>query len=264
MTEEKIKVNGLSYSIEENEILKDISFNVDDKKIVGIIGPNGSGKTTLLKHIYRALPVDRHKVFINNKALEKYSYNESAKSLTVVKQENISDFDYTVEGMVLLGRSPYRKSYESFNAEDYKIAHKALESIGMSGFLKRSFNELSGGEKQRVLIARSLAQQADIYILDEPTNHLDVHFQWSLMELIKNLNTTVLGVFHEMNLAAFYCDELIVLNNGHIVTSGTPNEVITPKLLSDVFGVKAEVVYIDNEKPHIIIKGQNQLNNCLQ
>lgn len=173
----------------------------------------------------------------------------------MVKQENTSDFDFTVEGMVLLGRSPYHRSFESFTPEDYKIAHAALESIGMSGYAQRSFNALSGGEKQRVLIARSLTQQADIYVLDEPTNHLDVHYQWNLMALIKELNATVLGVFHEMNLAAHYCDELYVLAGGKVVAHGAPTEIITEELLADVFGVRTEVIPLENGHPHIIFKG---------
>lgn len=256
--ETKIEVKNLNYSVEELEILHDVSLAVQDKKMVGIIGPNGSGKTTLLKHIYRTLPANKKTVYINNKALEDYSYTESAQALTVVKQENASDFEFTVEGMVLLGRSPYRRSYESFTQEDYKIAHAALESIGMLSFANRSFNALSGGEKQRVLIARSLAQQADIYILDEPTNHLDIHYQWNLMELIRSLDATVLGVFHEMNLAAYYCDELLVLDKGRIITCGTPITVLTEKLLSEVFGVRSEIIRLSNGRPHIIIHGQSQ------
>ena len=254
----RIEVKGLSYSVEEIGILHDVSLAVQNKKMVGIIGPNGSGKTTLLKHIYRALPAGKRTVFINNHAIEDYSFTESAQALTVVKQENVSDFEFTVEGMVLLGRSPYRRSYESFTQEDYKIAHAALESIGMQSFAERSFNALSGGEKQRVLIARSLAQQADIYILDEPTNHLDIHYQWNLMELIKSLDATVLGVFHEMNLAAYYCDELLVLDKGRIITCGDPDSVLTTELLSEVFGVSSEIIHLKNGRPHIIIHGQSQ------
>lgn len=254
----KIEVKNLSYSAEEVEILKGVTLAVENKKMVGILGPNGSGKTTLLKHIYRALPVNRRTVYINNRALEEYSYTESAQALTVVKQENTTDFEFTVEGMVLLGRSPYRRSYESFTQEDYKIAHAALESIGMLSFARRSFNALSGGEKQRVLIARSLAQQADTYILDEPTNHLDIHYQWNLMELIRSLDATVLGVFHEMNLAAYYCDELLVLDKGKIITCGSPITVLTEELLSRVFGVCSEIIRLSNGRPHIIIHGQSQ------
>lgn len=253
--EKRIEVRGLSFSIEQAKILKDVSVAVENKKMVGIIGPNGSGKTTLLKHIYRALPSEAKTVFINNREVESYSYKEAARELTVVKQENPSDFEFTVEGMVLLGRSPYRRSFEPFTSEDYSIAHKALESIGMADYSERPFNALSGGEKQRVLIARSLAQQADIYILDEPTNHLDVYYQWNLMSLIKSLDATVLGVFHEMNLAAHFCDELYVLYKGEVVAHGTPLEILTPKLMADVFGVIAEVQMFHDGHPYIIIHG---------
>lgn len=253
--EYKIETRGLSYSIDEAQILKNVSVAVQEKKMVGIIGPNGSGKTTLLKHIYRALPANKKTVFINNREVESYSYNESARQVTVVKQENTSDFEFTVEGMVLLGRSPYRRSFESFTNEDYKIAHEALASIGMADYAGRSFNALSGGEKQRVLIARSLAQEADIYVLDEPTNHLDVHYQWSLMNLIKGLNATVLGVFHEMNLAAFYCDELYVLSKGQVVAHGTPVDILTADLMAEYFKVQAEVLLMPNGHPHIIFNG---------
>ncbi len=254
--ENRIETKDLKYSIGLTEILQGVSISVPKGKMIGIIGPNGSGKTTLLKHIYRALPPTKETVYINNREIESYSYSESAKDITVVKQENSSDFDFTVEGMVLLGRSPYRRSFESFTKEDHEIAQKALKSIGMSDYAERSFNALSGGEKQRVLIARSLAQQADIYILDEPTNHLDVHFQWSLMSLIKNLGVTVLGVFHEMNLAAHYCDELYVLSRGNVVAHGKPSEILTSELMSAVFGVNADVISLDDGCPYIIFHGE--------
>ncbi len=254
--ENRIETKDLKYSIGLTEILQGVSISVPKGKMIGIIGPNGSGKTTLLKHIYRALPPTKETVYINNREIESYSYSESAKDITVVKQENSSDFDFTVEGMVLLGRSPYRRSFESFTKEDHEIAQKALKSIGMSDYAERSFNALSGGEKQRVLIARSLAQQADIYILDEPTNHLDVHFQWSLMSLIKNLGATVLGVFHEMNLAAHYCDELYVLSRGNVAAHGKPSEILTSELMSAVFGVNADVISLDDGCPYIIFHGE--------
>lgn len=252
----KVETKKLSYSIEQSRILRDVSISVPENKMIGIIGPNGSGKTTLLRHIYRAIPSEKKTVYINNREIESYSYSESARELTVVKQENPSDFEFTVEGMVLLGRAPYRKSFESFTKEDYEIANKALESIGMLEYAKRSFNALSGGEKQRVLIARSLAQQADIYILDEPTNHLDIHFQWSLMSLIKNLGATVLGVFHEMNLAAHYCDELYVLSEGKVVAHGIPSEILTSELMASVFKINAEIISLDDGHPYIIFHGE--------
>lgn len=254
----RIETKTLKYSIEQSEILRDVSISVHNGRMVGIVGPNGSGKTTLLKHIYRALQPMKDTVYINNREMENYSYKESARELTVVKQENSSDFDFTVERMVLLGRSPYRKSFENFTKEDYEIAHRALENVGMTEYAQRSFNALSGGEKQRVLIARSLAQQADIYILDEPTNHLDVHYQWSIMSLIKHLGATVLGVFHEMNLAAHYCDEIYVLSRGEVVAHGEPSEILTSELMAMVFGVEADVISLDDGSPYIIFRGEKK------
>ena len=155
----------------------------------------------------------------------------------------------------MLGRAPYRKYFEPFTKEDQDISQRALESIGMTNYAKRSFNQLSGGEKQRVLIARSLAQEADIFVLDEPTNHLDVYYQWSLMQLIKELNTTVLGVFHELNLAAYFCDYLYVLADGEIVCSGPPGDVLTTELLARVFRVHADIIIQDEGCPKIMING---------
>mgnify|MGYP003760304169 CR=1 FL=1 len=249
----RLETKQLNYSIDGFDILKGISINVEDKKMVGIIGPNGSGKTTLLKHIYRALPSEYKKVFIDGRDIENYTHKQSARKLTVVRQENSSDFDFTVEKMVLLGRAPYRRSFESYTKEDMQFADDALNAIGMEAYRYRSFNTLSGGEKQRVLIARSLAQQADIFVLDEPTNHLDVHYQWSIMALIRRLNTTVLGVYHNLNLAAQFCDELYVLCSGHVVASGTPKEVLTPKLMAEVFGVEADIMQLKNGRLQLVI-----------
>ena len=251
---EMIEVNSLSCSIEGNEILKDVSILVGEKKRVGIIGPNGSGKSTLLKHIYRAIPPAANAVFLNGRSVEDYSYNDSARLLTVVKQENATDFDFTVEEIVLLGRAPYRKYFEAFTREDRELANQALESMGMREYAKRSFNQLSGGEKQRVLIARSLAQQADVFILDEPTNHLDLYYQWSLMRLIRDLGTTVLGVFHELNLASYFCDYLYVLYEGQIVRGGPPAEILTRELLAKVFRVDSEVTTQDGQT-RILVRG---------
>lgn len=170
-----------------------------------------------------------------------------------MQQENSSDFDYSVLEMVLLGRTPYRKYYEVFTVEDTEIAIKALKSIGMEEYSERRFSTLSGGEKQRVLIARSLAQNAEVLILDEPTNHLDVHYQWALMDLIKTLDKTVLSVFHELNLAASYCDYIYVLNDGEIFAKGKPMELLSSKLLSEVFRIDVQVIE-DGKRPYIIYK----------
>lgn len=254
----KIVIQNLSYSADEQRILQDICLSVEQNRFVGLIGPNGSGKTTLLRHIYRALPPEKKTVFINGEAIESYSYRETARQVTVMRQENGSDFDYTILEMVLMGRAPYRKYYERDSAADRQIALHALKHVGMAHLSHRAFSTLSGGEKQRVLIARSLAQEADILVLDEPTNHLDVHYQWLLMEMIAKLQKTVLSVFHELNLACRYCDDLYVLKNGRVVSSGAPEAVITSEMLASVFEVHAEIITSKAGKPYIIYNGSIQ------
>lgn len=252
--ENTVEVRGLRYGVPSLEILRDISLQVEKGKFVGLIGPNGSGKTTLLKHIYRALPPEKRCVFINGREIESFSYREAAQQVTVMRQENSSDFDYTILEMVLMGRAPYRKFYERDTQDDRRIAYSALRFMGMEALASRSFSTLSGGEKQRVLIARSLAQEADILVLDEPTNHLDVHYQWLLMEIIAGLEKTVLAVFHELNLASTFCDCLYVLKEGQIVAQGAPQDICTPALLEDVFRVQAEVITLENGRPYMVYR----------
>lgn len=253
--EHKIEIRDLYYRVPTREILHDVSLQVDKNQFVGLIGPNGSGKTTLLKHIYRALPPEKNTVFINGREIEAFSYRETARQVTVMRQENGSDFDYTILEMVLMGRAPYRKFYERDTAEDKQIAYNALRFMGMEDIANQHFSTLSGGEKQRVLIARSLAQEADILVLDEPTNHLDVHYQWLLMEVIAGLKKTVLSVFHELNLACTFCDYLFVLKDGRIAAQGTPREICTPQMLEEVFRVRADVLALEDGRPYIVYRG---------
>lgn len=230
----------------------------EKNRFIGLIGPNGCGKTTILRHIYRALPVEQNHVFIRGQDIETMSFRAAAREVTVMRQENSSDFDYSILEMVLMGRSPHRRLYERDTKEDVKIACSALAFMGMEDRANQSFATLSGGEKQRVLIARSLAQEADILVLDEPTNHLDVYYQWRLMEIISGLQKTVIAVFHELNLACAFCDVLYVLNEGCIVKKGAPEAVITKELLKDVFKVRAEVLMQNNGCPYILYQGSNR------
>jgi len=254
--EEVIRVDNLSFSIGDRKILDEASLMVERGRKVGIIGPNGSGKTTFLKHIYRVISPKKKTVFIEQKPIESISFGETAKKLAVLKQENSKDFDFSVNDMVLLGRSPYHKYFESYDEEDKRMAKKALEQVGMLEAKDASFGRLSGGEKQRVLMARAIAQDTDILVMDEPTNHLDVHYQWSIMEFIKRMDKTVLGVFHELNLASTFCEYIYVLDKGEIVKQGIPEEVITKELLRSVFKVNADI--IDSYgKPYIIFKNTN-------
>ena len=250
----KVSVEQLKYAVDSNQILKGVSLEIPQGKMIGVIGPNGSGKTTTLKHIYRAINPKRGVVFIDGKDIHDFSYRESAKEMTVMKQEHNTDFSYNIYEMVMMGRTPYRKMFEADTKEDREVVLKALQYVGMEKYVNRSYTELSGGEKQRVMIARSLAQGTEIFILDEPTNHLDVHYQWALMHMIHNLNKTVIAVFHELNLAANYCDELYVINDGKIVDHGVPADILTSQMLAEVFKIEAEVMRSKDGMIHILFK----------
>ena len=250
---DKIIVNNLNYRVNDKNILQSVSIKVKDGQFVGILGPNGSGKTTLLKHIYRVLPVNSNVIFVNGIDITETSIRQSSKFMTVMRQENTSVFDYTNLEMVLMGRSPHKKIYETANCKDLDIALSSLKYVGMFDYKDRLFNTLSGGEKQRVLMARSLAQETDIFILDEPTNHLDVYYQWNLMKLIKRLNKTVLAVFHDLSIALEYCDYIYVLNDGKNIIEGEAVEVLSKEILRDVFRVDGEIITTSNSNKRVVI-----------
>ena len=237
----KLKVENLSYSYGEGDAIKGVSFEVHEGEFVGLIGPNGSGKSTALKNIYRGLRPDNGNIQIDGEDLLSMPYRKSALKMAVVGQENEVPFDFMVEEIVAMGRSPHKKLFEIDTEEDKYMVHHALEHLGMENLAKKNYLHLSGGEKQRVLIARAVAQECDFYILDEPTNHLDISYQLEIFDFIKRLNVTVLSAIHDLNMAALYCDRLYVLKEGEIVLSGTPEEVLTEKNIYDVYGVRSSV-----------------------
>lgn len=237
----KLCVENLCYSIDRTQILHNVDIQVEEGSFVGLIGPNGSGKSTLLRNIYRALTPESGAVYLNNTDIRKLTFRESALQMSVLRQESSTDFDYTVRELVMMGRAPHHTMFESEDENDENIVTSALQKVGMLESEKRTLSTLSGGEKQRVLFARALAQSADFLILDEPTNHLDIYYKLQIMELVRSLNITVLSAIHDMDLACRYCDWLIVLKEGRVVGQGTPEDVVTPQMLQDVFHVKANV-----------------------
>lgn len=223
-------------------ILRNINIHVSNKEFVGIIGPNGSGKSTLLKCMYRILKSNNGTIIIDDKDINEFSIKETAKMMSVVSQHNNTEFDFTVLEMVLLGRSPHKKFLERDNKEDYDIVYESLEQVGMKDFAERSFSSLSGGERQRIVLARALAQRTECLILDEPTNHLDIKYQLQLMSIIKNLDVTIISAVHDLNIASLYCDKIYALKAGKIVAYGTPQQVLTEKVISDLYEVDCKVV----------------------
>lgn len=238
----RLEVKGLTFSYGEKGTIKDVSIQVDKGEFVGLIGPNGSGKSTVLKNVYRGLTPDKGSILLDGENLLKMSYKKSARKMAVVGQENDVPFDFMVEEIVAMGRSPHKKMFDIDNAHDKQIVHHALEHMGMEKMAKKNYLNLSGGEKQRVIIARAIAQESDFMILDEPTNHLDISYQMQIFDFIKRLNITVLSAIHDLNLAALYCDRIYVLKKGEIVLCGTPEEVFTPENIYDIYGIHSSVM----------------------
>lgn len=248
----RISAEQIAVSYGKQHILKDVSISAGEKEFVGIIGPNGSGKSTLLKCIYRVLKPDCGCVFLGREELLHMPYKESAKKMAVVAQHNYYHFDFSVREVVLMGRTPHKKALERDNPKDYRIVEEALETVGMAAFAERSFSTLSGGEQQRVILARALAQQTECLILDEPTNHLDITHQLQLMKLVKQLGVTVISAIHDLNIAASFCHRLYALKEGQIVGAGTPEEVLTRRFIREIYQVETEIVKDCGGKMHIL------------
>ena len=253
----EILTKAVRVFIGNQEILKGMDFNVHDKEFVGIIGPNGSGKSTFLKCVYRVQKPTEGKIFLNGKSLDEMSYRESALQLAVVAQHNFYSFDFDVLQVVLMGRSPHKKILDRDNAEDYAIARHALETVGLAGFEKRSFSTLSGGEQQRVILARALTQQTECMVLDEPTNHLDIKYQLQIMDIVKGLDLTVVAAVHDLNIAAMYCDRLIAVKHGMIVGCAAPEQLLTEKFIYELYGVRTKVNTSENGRINIIYLPQH-------
>ena len=241
----EILAEAVKMAFGPKEILKGIDFSLHNKEFVGIIGPNGSGKSTFLKCVYRVQKPTAGKISFNGTPLDELSYRESALQLAVVAQHNVYSFDFSVLEVVLMGRSPHKKMLERDNLKDYQIARKALATVGLADFEERSFATLSGGEQQRVILARALTQQTECLVLDEPTNHLDIKYQLQIMDIVKSLDLTVVAAVHDLNIAAMYCDRLVAIKDGQIVGMGTPSELLTEKFIYDMYEVRCRV---DEEK----------------
>lgn len=258
----QVNVEDVSFSIQEKRIISDIYFQAEPGQITGVIGPNGSGKSTLLKNIYRVHKPEAGKIMLDHEEMAMMSVKKKAQQMAVVSQDSSGLFDFSVREIVLMGRAPHKKMLESDTQEDGDIADEALQKVGMAEYGNRSITTLSGGEKQRVMVARALAQQAKVLILDEPTNHLDIHHQLQLMDLVQTLDITVVTALHDLNIAAGYCDFIYVMDHGEIVAHGTPEEVLTEATLQEVFRVNTNIIqHPVTGKTHITFLSSTSLSN---
>ncbi len=237
----EIATRDLNISVPKKRIVEAASIHVDEGEFVGLLGPNGSGKSTLLKTIYRTMKRESGDVEFNGRSIDEIPLKESAQMMSVVTQHNYYNFDFKVEEVVMMGRTPHKKPMEMDNEEDHRIVHDSLSKVNMLDFKDRNFSSLSGGEQQRIILARALAQQTPCLVLDEPTNHLDIKYQLEVLDIVKSLGCTTLCALHDLNLAAQYCDRIYILYNGHIVEEGTPKDVITEEMIQRIYGTKASV-----------------------
>lgn len=238
-----ITAEGVSYSYGPNAVLAGAGLTARPGEVIGLIGPNGSGKTTFLRTLYRSLTPDAGSVRLDGQPIADFGHAEMATRMSVVIQESDGEMPMTVAETVLLGRSPHLSTFQRHSAEDYQIAAAALARVGTRHLADRVFAGLSGGEKQRVLIARALAQQADHILLDEPTNHLDIRYQHEVLQLVRALGVTTVVVLHDLNLAARYCDHVVLLDSGRVSASGTPDEVFHPHILEPVYKIGVQRVH---------------------
>lgn len=258
-----LEIKNLTCGYDGKFLLKDISFNVESKELIGIIGPNGSGKTTLLRAITRQLRPKKGNVIFKGEDIWQIDLKEFAKNIAVVSQNPSMNF-MTVAEFVLLGRIPYFTKLQFLETKhDLEVAKKALVLTDTLKFKERRLDELSGGERQLVFISRALAQEPQLLLLDEPTTHLDITHQVAILDLIKKLNKelglTVIMVLHDLNLASEYCQRLTLINAGRIHKSGLPDEVLNYQTIEEVY--KTVVVVEKNpisNKPYILLVSKEQ------
>jgi len=237
----ELTVKDLSVSIGKQTIVHDVALKVTNKQFVGLIGPNGCGKSTLLKSIYKIIKPKQGEVFLSELDVLRSSPKIVSKQLGVVGQFNELSFDFTASEMVMMGRTPHKGLLEADHSKDYEIVQDALRKVNLESYADRSYNSLSGGEKQRVILARALAQQPQFMVLDEPTNHLDIKYQLQILQIVKQLNIGLLAALHDLTLAAKYCDYLYVLKKGQVFASGKPEDVLSKELIREVFEVDCEI-----------------------
>lgn len=238
-----MQVTGLSVQFGDKTILQDIVMSMSRGEVVSIIGPNGAGKTTLLKSLASILPPARGKVWLDGRDVRSFAANELAKKQGYVPQHSSFGFPLTVMETILLGRKPYIKW--GITAKDMRVVTDIMDKLQLTEMSERFLDELSGGERQKVLIARALAQEPQVLLLDEPTSALDIRHQLEVLELVRELaqqqHVLVILILHDLELAARYSDCIYLLQDGKIFASGRPEEVCTPSHLEQVYGVQVEI-----------------------
>ena len=252
-----IATKGLTFAYAEEPVLRDISLNFQVGEFTGIIGPNGSGKSTLLKLIGGILPSSSETVFFKNRELSRYKKKELAVSIAWIPQDKQMAFSFKVIDIVLMGRHPYLSPLSFEGEDDYRIAQEAMKQTQVLEFAHRSFNEISGGEKQRVMIASAISQKPEVMLLDEPTSALDIKYQIEILSILKQLNEqenkSLILAMHDLHLASKFCKRLVLLKEGRVFCEGPPAEVLKKEILEEVYEVKVKIFQDDEDGSLLVV-----------
>jgi iron complex transport system ATP-binding protein len=255
---DKLEIKDISLSYNHVPVVKGLSFQLRSGELVGLIGPNGCGKTSVIKALSRVLSLRSGQITLDGQDLGRFSHSNLARITGVVPQNPVLPETFTVTEVVLLGRNPHLGWLRNESARDLAIAWSAMEQTGITAFAGRKIGELSGGERQRVTIARVIAQEPQVVLLDEPTANLDICHQIEILDLMKRLclenRLAVLIALHDLNLAAQYCDRLILMKKGQVHAEGTPQEVITEANIKEVYGAGSSVYpHPENKLPVVLL-----------
>lgn len=237
----KLNAERVDVQIRGKQIVKGFTLEVPEGVCTAILGPNGSGKSTFLKAVYRIQPISAGAVYLDGREIDKIPRRRMAQDVSVVSQFNQIQFEYSVYDVVLMGRTPHLGLMQRESPQDHRLAEEALRTVGMYGYKDQNFQTLSGGEKQRVILARALTQQPKLLILDEPTNHLDIRYQLEILSIIRNLGVSVLTALHDLNLALQFCDYIYLVKEGEVYCQGEPSRVLTPENIKQVYGIGCDI-----------------------
>ncbi|MEU4531238.1 ABC transporter ATP-binding protein [Micromonospora ureilytica] len=247
----RLHADGVGWGVAGVRILAGVALTAEPGATVGLLGPNGSGKSSLLRLLAGLARPDSGRVLLDDVALGAIPRRALARRIAVVTQQVATDVEMSALEVVLLGRTPYRPRLAGVGAADLDLARRALAEAGLAGFEQRRWSSLSGGERQRVDLARALVQEPDLLLLDEPTNHLDIRHQLELLRFLAESASTVVVTLHDLNLAAQYCDRLVLLYGGRVVAAGTPVEVLTTSRIEQVYQVRTDVDIAADGRPRI-------------
>ena len=259
-----INISNITVGYQQKKIIKNLSLDFEKGEFCALLGPNGAGKSTLLNAIIGFLQLWNGNISVNGTGINKWQKKEIAKKIALIPQDFQLQFDYKVEDLILMGRFPYLRKWQNYTKKDKEIVEDVLKSLDLMKFKNKLFSQLSGGEKQRVSIARALVQDTDIILMDEAFSHLDINHQLEIMQLLSEINAKheklIILVSHNINLASEYCNRVVMLKDGNLVAKGSPERVITPQTIAKVYGTNLQIIKNPiSGKPNLIYPGKNEI-----